>query len=387
MLNHSQYSVLFALSILVACSDPEDTPPASSVSDSGDTADVISGDTANDITGSPETGDALVDTTTSDDTSDVADSALTDIPEDGTDPGFDLLLDVAELNNEDSETVDLGDVNGPGTTCETATFFSPDEVTAVDGEIVWLEGLVGTGIIACTVMLCGEANPCCNNCSTSLGIRTDEAFYSLDWIMHPLLQCRGTNCVEIETCIGPSPGEWIRIGAHVSLPPDESVTFVIHEFCDVVDAPPRRPDAYLAWQAPGGFAGTGPAITVSGNGEVNMWGEIDGFPPAEGPEQVPRTTYVLSETSVDELFGRWAATDTSTLPHATSWAECYPSVWVRLCTDEGTDECAPTEINEDYYRAEALAPEMEAVWQWFDAVLPSSLETPHDNNPRGYCAF
>lgn len=386
MLNHHRYSILFALSLFVACTDSDETPPTGSASDSGEMAEVISSDTANDITESPETGDAADDSTaldgTSQDTSGDADAAFVDIPEDG----FDVPLDVVDVNNEDSVTIDLGDVNGPGTTCETATFFSPDEITAGDGDMVWIEGLVGTGIIACTMMLCGEANPCCNNCSTSLGIRTDEAFYALDWIMHPLLQCRGTDCVEIETCIGPSPGEWIRVSAHVALPDDDSITFVIHEFC-ASEAVPRRPDAYLAWQAPGEFAGTGPAITVRGSGEVKMWDNIDDFVPADGPEQEPRTTYVLSESSVDELFSRWEATDTSSLPHTTEWANCFPSVWVRLCTDEGSDECEPTEIGEDYYRAEALEPEMEEVWRWFDAVLPAYGETPHDNNPRGYCAF
>src|SRR5438552_3555263 len=78
---------------------------------------------------------------------------------------------------------------------------------------------------------------------------------------------------------------------------------------------PVRPDAFLSWQDPEGIAGTGPAITVSGNGTVHLWGVHTAFDPANPPADHD-ATLTLDTTATDDLFERFAQTSLTSLPHA-----------------------------------------------------------------------
>lgn len=138
--------------------------------------------------------------------------------------------------------------------------------------------------------------------------------------------------------------------------------------------PPTYPTAYLAWQAPGGVAGTGPAVVVSGEGWADTWENVNGFSP-ERPPSSATGTYTLTRAQTDDLFSRLASVSISSLPHPTSLGyECYPSLYLRLC--EG---CATTTLS--YTAPQALLPEMDPVWLWFDRLLGKAAWT----NPRNYC--
>ena len=134
--------------------------------------------------------------------------------------------------------------------------------------------------------------------------------------------------------------------------------------------------AYLAWQAPGGFAGTGPAVAVCGRGWADTWTNVSSFP-AETPPSSATGTYTITSTQSDDLFTRLAAVNLASLPHAsTTGAECYPALYLRTCAT-----CAARTLS--YNVAAQLVPEMEQVWLWFDQLLGASAAT----NPRNYCNF
>jgi hypothetical protein len=135
--------------------------------------------------------------------------------------------------------------------------------------------------------------------------------------------------------------------------------------------------AYLAWQAPGGVAGTGPAVVVSAaGGWLRSWNRTYAFSP-ESPPADPTGTYEVDRTQINDLFSRLAAVDVAALPHAplSGW-ECYPNLYFRLCAG-----CAATKLS--YPIPDSVAPEMESVWSWFDQIAGLTVAT----NPRYYCGL
>jgi hypothetical protein len=134
--------------------------------------------------------------------------------------------------------------------------------------------------------------------------------------------------------------------------------------------------AYLAWTAPGGFAGTGPAVVVCGRGWADTWTSVSSFP-VETPPSSATGTYTVPTAQTDDLFTRLSAVDLASLPHATTTsAECYPALYFRSCAT-----CAGKTLS--YKVAAQLVPEMEQVWSWFDQLLGASAAT----NPRNYCSL
>ena len=134
--------------------------------------------------------------------------------------------------------------------------------------------------------------------------------------------------------------------------------------------------AYLAWTAPGGFVGSGPAVVVCGTGWADTWTSVSSFP-VETPPSSATGNYSVPTAQADDLFTRLAAVDFAALPHATTAsAECYPSLYLRTCAT-----CAAKTLS--YKVAAQLVPEMEQVWLWFDQLLGASSAT----NPRNYCTF
>jgi hypothetical protein len=141
------------------------------------------------------------------------------------------------------------------------------------------------------------------------------------------------------------------------------------------------PTAYLAWEVPGGAAGTGPAVVVNAStGWAGTWDNVAGFFGSSNP--LPSTganqNYSLTRDQTDDLFSRLAAINFSVLPHPMTigFHEAYPALYFRLCQD-----CAATTLK--YESARQLLPEMEAVWSWFDGVLGAAANT----NPRNWCDF
>ncbi|MBN2576298.1 MAG: hypothetical protein JXP73_17180 [Deltaproteobacteria bacterium] len=144
--------------------------------------------------------------------------------------------------------------------------------------------------------------------------------------------------------------------------------------CALDGGVPSYPTAYLAWQAPGGVAGTGPAVVVGGQGWADTWDNVHGFEPEQPPSSATGI-YTLTREQADDLFARLAAINPSSLPHPSSLGyECYPRLYFRMCTD-----CPTTTL--EYNVPQQLAPEFDPVWRWFDELLGQGTGT----NPRMYC--
>lgn len=136
------------------------------------------------------------------------------------------------------------------------------------------------------------------------------------------------------------------------------------------------PEAWMAWQSPGGFAGHGPAVVVDGRGLVHTWIMQTGFDGAAMPAEPPDQTIELSALALDRLFVRWTSLPRAAIPHGPELAsECYPSITVRLC-----DRC-PIETIE-YSNPAQLLPELECVATWFDDNRPGT-----EMRPIEYCSF
>ncbi|MCA9671157.1 MAG: hypothetical protein KC503_36415 [Myxococcales bacterium] len=143
-----------------------------------------------------------------------------------------------------------------------------------------------------------------------------------------------------------------------STPADQSVP---------ADASPTATH-YLFWQSPGGFARTGPAIEIFGDGRIRFWKQVK--------EQAPQQTMgwdqevVTSPGFVYPLFKLLQQADFSKLPHKSSpQAECWPSLYWRECFS-----CKAVTI--DHNKVSGLRPELDAVLQWLDANLKSKSESP-----------
>lgn len=131
--------------------------------------------------------------------------------------------------------------------------------------------------------------------------------------------------------------------------------------------------ATMLWQGPGGFAGTGPAVMVRGNGTVWTWREVTELTPT-GPTPMPDATLSLSPMVVADLFARWDRVPLASLPHGPRVSsDCYPSVTVQRCAT-----CMPVRLR--YDGPAQLTPEMNEVWQWFAVNVPGT-------QPRTFCAF
>lgn len=128
--------------------------------------------------------------------------------------------------------------------------------------------------------------------------------------------------------------------------------------------------ARMTWEAPGGFAGTGPAVEVLGDGTVNVWRSTRGFGTTM-PE--PDETLHVSLPAVDDLFSKWEAVALDRLPHGPMRsADCYPRAAVTLC-----ERCDVRELR--YQHPDQLSPEMADVWAWFMVNTPETL-------PSTFCA-
>lgn len=140
------------------------------------------------------------------------------------------------------------------------------------------------------------------------------------------------------------------------------------------DAGPRPfAGARMVWQSPGGFAGWGPAVMVTGDGVVRAWTMQRGFD-ALGTPPPDATETRVSPAQVDDLFARWERAPLTGLPHGPSRpSDCYPTVTVQRCAT-----CMPVRLA--YQHPDQLTPEMNEVWGWFQSTTPGI-------DPARYCRF
>ena len=143
------------------------------------------------------------------------------------------------------------------------------------------------------------------------------------------------------------------------------------------DAAAPRPEARMLWQGPGGFAGTGPAVMVDGDGTVRVWDTTTGVDLAS-PSAPTRTLHVTA-AAAGELFARWDRADRATLPHPGTGADCYGRVSYLACMAPG---CRVETVM--FNTAAQLSPEMNPVRQWFDETLTGEMSAAY---PRTYCSF
>ncbi len=143
------------------------------------------------------------------------------------------------------------------------------------------------------------------------------------------------------------------------------------------DAAASMAGARMLWQGPGGFAGTGPAVMVDGDGTVRVWETTTGVELAS-PSAPTRTLRVTVAAAAD-LFARWDRADRSALPHPGPVTDCYGRVSYLPCMAPG---CRVETVT--FGVAAQLSPEMNPVRQWFEETLIGEMSAAY---PRTYCDF
>ncbi|MFH2008904.1 MAG: hypothetical protein ABI333_20110 [bacterium] len=152
-----------------------------------------------------------------------------------------------------------------------------------------------------------------------------------------------------------------------------------HTHCMQTVEVPRHPEARLIWQAPGGFAGHGPALMVDGYGRLRLWvfaqygleWEVENhdFEEQLGPE------------AANELFDLLNEVDGSALPHPpqVTW-DCYPVFRYLPC-----DACEEWRL--DYASALDLLPEFQEIYDWLALRLcrASRMQEARQLLPSTYC--
>ena len=247
---------------------------------------------------------------------------------------------------------------------------------AVDGGVPGSGGKTGSGGATATGGMVTSIDGGTTNSACPYECRTDSSGVT-GWYSGSTLVCAAncTACVASCSVVGTksegcyascSPGSTAPAGCNgVS-----SADLIAYKACGG-----SYPTAYLQWEAPGGVAGTGPAVVVSAAGWADTWDNVQGFSP-ETPPSSATGTYALTRIQTDDLFSRLASVNVSALPHpmSISFHEAYPRLYFRLCQD-----CAATTLQ--YNSSQQLAPEMEAVWAWFDTLLGANATS----NPRVWC--
>ena len=144
------------------------------------------------------------------------------------------------------------------------------------------------------------------------------------------------------------------------------------------DGPLFTGGAFLSWQSPGGIAGLGRTMVItgddSGGGLLSVWRDVPEIHPEGSPDTSPHYVQRLSYQEMNQLFLRLHNVDHSSLPHEVEiWAECYPYFYARKC-----DSCLATELR--YHLPRQILPEFECIEEWFNTILPQEI-----HNPVSYC--
>jgi hypothetical protein len=139
----------------------------------------------------------------------------------------------------------------------------------------------------------------------------------------------------------------------------------------------QKLQSYILWQAPGGYAGQGPAVEILADGTVRLWDQIS-------EQQAGKTAGWKKELKlsdqVQQLFFLLDSIKTRDLPHkGSSGGECYPMLVYRPCAN-----CAKQTIR--YNVPADLLPEMQPVYNWFKDVLAKEVGSSTEL-PPSYCPF
>lgn len=139
-----------------------------------------------------------------------------------------------------------------------------------------------------------------------------------------------------------------------------------------------RPDptAIVLIQEQGGFAGTGPAIAVRGDGSVYVWTNQRGVRLDALDLASARMAPAVAPERVAELLAIWQATSRVGLPHGPGRLECGVSVEVKACAGCITDRLS-------YVEAAQVSPELNTFWQWY---MRNVMFQIGENPPSSYCS-
>ncbi len=134
---------------------------------------------------------------------------------------------------------------------------------------------------------------------------------------------------------------------------------------------------YVLWQAPGGAAGTGPALELLEDGTLRLWEQTAALTAHDTTGWDYEFSLGFEEQL--ELVNLLSDVDYAALPHpATGW-ECYPSYHF--------ESSAQSAVSLDYGSASALRPELDAVYVWLDAFVTARAPDYQSWLPSSYCEF
>jgi hypothetical protein len=136
---------------------------------------------------------------------------------------------------------------------------------------------------------------------------------------------------------------------------------------------PEPLQGYLLWLRPAGAAGTGPVLELLEDGSLRLWRNAMPFEPHHASDWDYETA--LQPEQADELVRLLLDVDYSELPHEATFVECYPTLYF-----EGPEGQL---VDLDYGGAAAMLPEMQEVYDWFDALLDE--RAPEFAGPSSYC--
>lgn len=134
---------------------------------------------------------------------------------------------------------------------------------------------------------------------------------------------------------------------------------------------------YVLWKAPGGAAGTGPALELVEDGTLRLWEQTSG----QAAHGTTGWDYELSLTSSEQLqlANLLSDIDYGSLPHPETGFECYPSYHF--------ESTAAATVDLNYASATALTPEFDAVYAWLDSYIATNAPDYEGWLPSSYCDF
>jgi hypothetical protein len=134
---------------------------------------------------------------------------------------------------------------------------------------------------------------------------------------------------------------------------------------------------YVLWQAPGGVAGTGPALELLEDGTLRLWEQTSALSARDTAGW--DYEFALSFDEQLEIVNLLSDVDYSALPHPGTGGECYPSYYF--------ESTVQPSVSLSYANASALQPELDAVYVWLDAFVAAHAPDYQSWLPSTYCGL
>jgi len=134
---------------------------------------------------------------------------------------------------------------------------------------------------------------------------------------------------------------------------------------------------YVLWKAPGGAAGTGPALELLEDGTLRLWEQTSGLTPHGTADW--DYEFTLSHNEQLELVNLLSDIDYGSLPHPEAGGECYPTYYF--------ESTVQSTVTLGYGSASALSPEFDTVYGWIDAYITANAPDYQAWPPSSYCLF